>query len=481
MLFNSLQFVIFFPTVVIGYFLLPKNWRWAFLLLASCLFYMAFIPAYILILAATIVVDYFAGIWIEQSTGKRRKWLLILSIISNVGFLAFFKYFNFFGANLNALADLINWNYSIEALSIILPVGLSFHTFQAMSYTIEVYRGAHKAERHFGIYALYVMFFPQLVAGPIERPQNLLHQFREEHKPEYRRIMHGLELMLWGFFKKMVIADNVAAGVNVVYNNPGDFGATSLAIATIFFAYQIYCDFSGYSDIARGAAQVLGFRLMVNFNDPYASKSISEFWKRWHISLSTWFRDYVYIPLGGNRVTKKRLLFNLLFVFLVSGFWHGANWTFILWGAIHGTYLIFSIITEDVRKRLVALLKLDLYPRVRGFLSVMFIFVLANIAWIFFRANSIGDAWYILTHIFSGGFSFDNYALTLSKGRTWFEAAVLGIVFLEAAQWAARHFDVRALMWRLPTMFRFAVYAMGVVIILIAGADAGAQFIYFQF
>lgn len=299
MLFNSFQFLIFFPVVTLIYYLLPHRFRWLHLLISSCVFYMAFIPVYIFILFFTIIVDYIAGIMIEKESGRRRRLFLIISILVNVGFLAIFKYYNFFTENVNELLRLLHIAYHpIPLLNIILPVGLSFHTFQAMSYTIEVYRGNQKAERHFGIYALYVMFYPQLVAGPIERPQNLLHQFKEEHKFSSQNLMDGLRLMLWGFFKKLVIADRLAQYVTIVYSFPAEFHYMNLIIATLFFTIQIYCDFSGYSDIAIGAARCMGFNLMTNFNRPYFSTNIQEFWKRWHISLSTWFRDYLYISLG---------------------------------------------------------------------------------------------------------------------------------------------------------------------------------------
>src|SRR3989339_1447668 len=351
MLFNSLQFCVFFPVVTLLYFFLPHRFRWMLLLAASCLFYMAFIPYYICILLVTTLVDYFVAIQLEKYEGARRRFLIASSIVVNVGFLAFFKYFNFINTNISEFARLIHWNYSIENLAIILPIGLSFHTFQAMGYTIDVYRRQQKPERHFGIFALYVMFYPQLVAGPIERSQNLIHQFYEKHVPDYARIASGLKLMLWGLFKKVVIADRVAVVVNQVYNNPHDYSGLPFVIATVFFAFQIYCDFSGYSDIAVGAAEVMGFKLMKNFNRPYFSKSIAEFWKRWHISLSTWFRDYLYIPLGGSRTTAARWQFNLFITFLVSGLWHGANWTFVIWGALNGFYLVFSLWTADIRKR----------------------------------------------------------------------------------------------------------------------------------
>ena len=306
MLFNSFTFLIFFPVVVTIYFVIPHRFRWAWLLAASCYFYMAFIPVYLLILLFTIAIDYAAGILIENAEGRRRKVWLIMSIIANVGVLAVFKYFNFFSANANAIAEVFHWPYEFPILGIILPIGLSFHTFQAMSYTIEVYRGRQAAERHLGIYALYVMFFPQLVAGPIERPQNLLHQFYEKHIVEYERVTDGLRKMAMGLFMKVVIADRLARYVNVVYNDPTSFQGLSLVVATVFFAFQIYCDFAGYSLVAIGSAEVMGFRLMKNFDRPYLSRSISEFWSRWHISLSSWFRDYVYIPLGGNRAATQR-------------------------------------------------------------------------------------------------------------------------------------------------------------------------------
>ena len=302
MLFNSIHFIVFFIVVTSAYFALPYKYRWVLLLSASCYFYMAFVPVFILILVFTIIVDYFAGIFIEQSDGKKRKLFLIASLIANIGVLVVFKYYNFMNENFTFLLKGFALENPLPFLKILLPIGLSFHTFQAMSYTIEVYRGNHKAERHFGIYALYVMFYPQLVAGPIERPQNILGQFYEKHDFDYDRVVNGLRLMLWGFFKKIVIADRLAVFVNEVYNQPNEYNGGAIWLSTFFFAIQIYCDFSGYTDIARGAARVMGYELLLNFNRPYFATSIKEFWSRWHISLSTWFRDYLYIPLGGNRV-----------------------------------------------------------------------------------------------------------------------------------------------------------------------------------
>ena len=396
MLFNSFTFLIFFPVVATIYFVLPHRWRWAWLLASSCYFYMAFIPIYILILFFTIGIDYVAGILIENAQGRRRKAWLVMSICANVGVLAVFKYFNFLSANANAIAEVFHWPYEFPILGIILPIGLSFHTFQAMSYTIEVYRGRQAAERHLGIYALYVMFFPQLVAGPIERPQNLLHQFYEKHEFEYERVTDGLRRMAMGLFMKVVIADRLARYVNVIYNNPTDFQGLSLVVATVFFAFQIYCDFAGYSLVAIGTAEVMGFRLMNNFDRPYLSRSISEFWSRWHISLSSWFRDYVYIPLGGNRVEKPRWYFNLFVTFLLSGLWHGANWTFVIWGGLNGFYLIFSLLTQRARDGFNRAIGLASHPYLHTTLRILITFGLTCVAWVFFRAHTLHDALHVL-------------------------------------------------------------------------------------
>ncbi|NLF80287.1 MAG: MBOAT family protein, partial [Clostridia bacterium] len=394
MLFNSLNFLIFFPTVTLLYFLLPYKLRWLLLLIASCVFYMAFIPKYILILAFTITMDYVLGLLLEKNRGNKK--YLLLSLISNIGVLFVFKYFNFFNSSIADIAAFFNWNYSYAALSLILPIGLSFHTFQSLSYVIEVYRGNQQAERNFGIFALYVMFYPQLVAGPIERPQNLLHQFYERHRFELPRVSEGLRMMLWGLFKKVVIADRLAILVNPIYNDPDGHGGFAFLVATVFFAFQIYCDFSGYSDIARGAAKVMGFRLMLNFDRPYFSRSIAEFWKRWHISLSSWFRDYVYIPLGGNRVKRSRWHMNLLITFLLSGLWHGANWTFVIWGGLNGAYLVLSLLSQNLRHKLVHAFALDRLPRLHRLLQVAITFGLICLAWVFFRANSFADALYMI-------------------------------------------------------------------------------------
>jgi len=488
MLFNSFEFLLFFPTVTALFFLLPQGWRWQLLLTASCLFYMAFIPQYIAILAITIVIDYFAGLWMVRPgiSGRQRRAVLIVSVVSTCLVLFVFKYYNFFTGTVATLSQQLGWNIPAPMLNIILPIGLSFHTFQSLSYVIEVYRGHQTAERHFGIYALYVMFYPQLVAGPIERPQNLLAQFRREHSFDYQRVTDGLKLMTWGLFKKVVIADRLAIAVNEVYGHPQEFIGLPLIAATVYFAFQIYCDFSGYSDIAIGAAQVMGFRLMDNFNRPYFAKSIAEFWKRWHISLSTWFRDYLYIPLGGNRGKTWRWQFNLFITFLVSGLWHGANWTYVVWGAINGAYLLSSIWTRPFRQAFCQFTRIREFPRLHHVLQIGLTFTLICVAWIFFRANTISDAWYILTHSFQGltdGWKpIGGYRLLqMGLSKEELVIALTAILLMEGVHLLQRHRRIRQMLSERPVWIRWPVYLSLVFSITFFGIFGKQQFIYFQF
>ena len=484
MLFNSLHFLLFFPLVTFLYFILPHKYRWALLLLASCYFYMAFIPVYILILAFTIVVDYAAGLLIEKSEGRKRKTLLVLSLVSNIGVLAFFKYFNFLNENISHLLGFFGTSNPVPYLGLILPIGLSFHTFQAMSYTIEVYRGKQKAEKHFGIYALYVMFYPQLVAGPIERPQNLIHQFYEKHEFDYNRVKDGLKLMAWGMFKKVVIADRLALLVNPVYDAPQQHHGLTLILATFFFAFQIYCDFSGYSDIAVGSAQCMGFRLMSNFNRPYFSKSIAGFWNRWHISLSTWFKDYVYIPLGGSHVPRGRLYYNLLITFLISGLWHGASWTFLAWGMLHAMYMITGHLTRPIREKLVRKAGLEDNSLINRWGNALVTFSLVSFAWIFFRARSMGDALYIIKHLSDGLHEKIRPALEeilAHLNKTELLIAVFSILLLELVHAIQRHNGIKHLLSERPAAVRWAIYNLIVLSILYFGIFNRTEFIYFQF
>ncbi len=475
MLFNSLSFILFFLVVTATYYLLPYRLRWVLLLLASCGFYMAFVPIYILILFLTIIIDYVAAICIETLPTRRKPYLLLASILSTCLVLFAFKYYDFFAMNVNALASLLDWNYSISALKLILPIGLSFHTFQSLAYVIEVYRGNQKAERHFGIYALYVMFYPQLVAGPIERPQHLLHQFYEPHRPDYAIMRDGLRLILWGMFKKVVVADRLSIYVDTVYNHADHHNGTTLLLATVFFAFQIYCDFSGYSDIAIGCARVMGFRLMRNFNTPYFSTNISEFWSRWHISLSQWFRDYLYISMGGNRVSEFRRYFNLMTTFAISGIWHGANWTYLVWGTLNGAYLIFGIATSGVRSALAKAVAPVLGPGSLKALAVASTFTLTCFAWIFFRAPSLDAASVVVRKIlFDRGPLFTGGARDLVYGFLG-----IGILLVVDGWCGTRPFDEA--ISSLGGFRRWSIYVFLCVWMLMTGVFSASQFIYFQF
>jgi alginate O-acetyltransferase complex protein AlgI len=479
MLFNSLEFAIFFPVVTAVYFLLSQRWRVHWLLAASCVFYMAFIPSYILILIVTILIDYFAGIYIEKVEGRQKTTLLWISIFSTCTVLFIFKYFGFFTGSFVGLAGLFGWQLSRPVLSIILPVGLSFHTFQSLSYVVEVYRGKQKAEHDFFVYANYVMFFPQLVAGPIERPQNLLHQFQEWHSFNQTDVISGLKRMAWGFFKKLVVADRLALYVNDVYSAPHNYNGLQLTLATFFFSYQIYCDFSAYSDIAIGAAQVLGFHLMENFRTPYYALSISEFWQRWHISLSTWFKDYLYIPLGGNRVSKQRHIANLLITFTLSGLWHGANWTYVIWGGLNGMYLVIGWLTKDLRNHVFGTLGLNPDTKLRKAIMLCSTYLLTCLAWIVFRARNIGDAKYVVTHL-TQGWSFEHVATAQFLLRQM-PVAILSIIVLELAQCFYARIEIPSLVGKMPLPARWALYASFVMMVVMIGVYKKTQFIYFQF
>lgn len=498
MLFNSLQFLLFFVVVTILYFSLRFRLRWALLLAASCYFYMVFQPAYILILFLTIVIDYIAGLWIEKTEGPARRWLLILSLISNIGILAFFKYLGFFTENIAFLFDALHLPNLADSITAgtnrifvgvvklfgqsgidsfkdnmnILPIGLSFHTFQAMSYTIEVYRGSQKAERHFGIYALYVMFYPQLVAGPIERPQNVLHQFHTPHAYNFEEIKAGLMQMAFGFFKKCVIADRLVLFLDPAFRHPDQHNGLSLLLATFFFTIQIYCDFSAYSDIAIGAARVMGFKLMDNFRTPYFAHSISEFWRRWHISLSSWFRDYLYIPLGGNRKGEARTYFNRFVVFLASGLWHGANWTYIIWGGLHGLYIVLDIAKD---KYFPGSKSSSRQPQLAGFsrvTGIVFTFVLVMLTWVFFRAVSVSDAFLILGRIFTLS-PTDPLQSTLNRTELWFSVGLIIFLFLKERFYFVIPTRNTTRFTLLLTLIAFLTYLFGVF--------TSNQFIYFQF
>jgi alginate O-acetyltransferase complex protein AlgI len=462
MVFNSLQFLVFFGIVTSAYFLVAHRFRWALLLFASCYFYMAFMPIYLGILGFTIVVDYFAGIYLERFEGATKKWFLALSLLANVGVLAIFKYYGFLTDNLTGVGHLFGMEFNFPALKILLPIGLSFHTFQAMSYTIEVYRGHQKAERNFGIYSLYVMFYPQLVAGPIERPQNLIHQFYEKHTWDTDRVKLGLLQMAQGLFKKVVIADRLALLVDTVYGDLGSQSGGSLILASVFYSFQIYCDFSGYSDIAIGAARVMGFNLMENFNAPYSAKSIPEFWRRWHISLSTWFKDYVYFSLGGNRVSVPRWYLNIMIVFVLSGIWHGASWNFVIWGALHGGFQLLGLTINRMFPSLAA----DAQSGISVWMYRLWTFSLVTLAWVFFRLPHFSDI-----RLFFRGLSEPLVVgtLGLKPAEIGFSAALIFGLLIYDVRGKLRSKDFG---WLMP-LFIACIYFFGVFSL--------KQFIYFQF
>ncbi|MBF0463686.1 MAG: MBOAT family protein [Nitrospirae bacterium] len=487
MLFNSLQFLVFFPVVTLLYFTLPQKYRNLMLLAASTIFYMAFVPAYIFILASLIAIDFTCGILIENSPVQKKRRYLILSIAATSLMLFVFKYFNFFVNNVSFVTHLFHVDCSPPLLNILLPLGLSFHTFQSLSYIIEVYRGNQKAERNLLIYALYVMFYPQLVAGPIERPQNLLKQFYEKHTIDYVRITNGLKLMTYGLFKKVVVADRLAAFVDKAYLSPQQYAGVPMIIATVFFGVQIYCDFSGYTDIARGSAEVMGFRLKHNFRQPYLSESISDFWKRWHISLTSWFKDYVYVPLGGSKVSDIRHYFNVFLVFLVSGLWHGANWNFIVWGVLNAFYYIFASLTINFRKKIVTLsgiYKAEFFYRL---IRVLTTFSLITFSWIFFRAKNISEAFLIIRGLFVNIQNIvDSSYLTsvineIGISVTNVVIAVLSIVFVTGVDIVQRHHDIRELFSKRKPVLRWSVYYAAVLSIVFLGVFTKRHFIYFSF
>lgn len=404
MTFNSLEFLIFYPIVAILYFVLPKKLKWPMLLVASYYFYMCYQANLVFLIFGTTLISWISSGIIEK-TEKRavKKIFLALTLICSLGVLFFYKYFNFLSGSAASLASLFGAEVSPVILNLALPVGVSFYTFQTLSYVIDVYRGDIKTERNFFFYALFVSFFPQLVAGPIERPSNLIPQLKESHRWDNDNAIKGAKHMIVGFFKKVCVADLLSLYVNAIYNDAQNATALGIIIATVLFAIQIYCDFSGYTDIAIGCARIMGIRLMKNFNHPYRATGIKDFWARWHISLSTWFRDYLYIPLGGNRCKKWRHLMNLFIVFLVSGLWHGASWTFVIWGAIHGAYQVIGKLTEKPRRRLIERARFTEKSSAVVIPRRIITFILVCFAWIFFRANSMADASLLLEKLFVSG------------------------------------------------------------------------------
>ena len=464
MLFNTIDFIFFLPVVVIIYYSLSQKGRWILLLLASYFFYGSWNLNYLAFIVISTLIDYACGLKMDKVDSKEKKRpFLILSLVSNLGLLFFFKYYNFFAYNLNSG---ISSNFPILE-NVILPVGISFYTFQTLSYSVDVYHGRQKAESHLGYFALYVSFFPQLVAGPIERFSNLTPQFKTEKRLNYENISNGLRLILFGLFVKMVIADNVSGIVEQVYETPLSYSSWDVLLSSFLYSFQIYSDFFGYSTIAIGSARLLGINVMDNFKTPYLSRNIAEFWQRWHISLSTWFRDYIYYPMGGNRVNKFKWYLNIFTIFIVSGIWHGANWTFIFWGALFGLiYILEKLISKYIP-----------LPKKNGIVNTVLVlktFILTTLIWVFFRSQSIDEAFQFLARIFE--FSSDSKAELMIPSYVWFSLIIF--IVSEFLLFNSR-FDEK--LDKIAFPIRWSIYSILLFSILVFSGVDDFPFIYFQF
>ena len=483
MLFNSLDFAIFLPIVFLLYwFVAQKNLKVqnALIVIASYVFYGWWDWRFLSLIIFSTVVDYLIGQRLRtEDKQSKRKVLLWTSIIVNLGFLGFFKYYNFFLENFVDAFSLFGMQINANSLNIILPVGISFYTFQTLSYTIDVYRKKLEPTRDFIAFSAFVCFFPQLVAGPIERATNLLPQFYKKRTFEYHKAVDGMRQILWGLFKKVVIADNCAEFANQIFNNSADMNGSTLVLGAIFFTFQIYGDFSGYSDIAIGTSRLFGFDLKQNFATPYFSRDIAEFWRRWHISLSTWFRDYLYIPLGGSRGGIWMKVRNTFAIFLVSGFWHGANWTFIIWGALNAIYFLPLLITNNNRNNLGVVAEGKLLPSFRELFLMLTTFVLTVFAWIFFRANNLSHAFSYIDGIFDTNF----FNIPIFNGRTKALTTIILISIFLIVEWFGRHgkHSIENLITIKNKTLRRFIYLLIVMIVMIMGNFCKNQFIYFQF
>ncbi len=488
MLFNSSSFLVFFPIIVLFYYIIPNKIKNYWLLLASFFFYMCWNVKYIVLLLCSIITTYSCALLIERS--QRKKNWLFLCLAINLGILFVFKYFNLFSDSVVwAVGKLIRIQVTPITHSLLLPVGISFYTFQALSYSIDVYRGDIKPERNLIKYALFVSFFPQLVAGPIERSKNLLIQFDQVHDFDTERVKHGLELMVWGYFEKLVIADRVAIFVNNVYNHYEGYGFFEIALATVGFAIQIYCDFDGYSRIAIGAAQVLGFKLCDNFHQPYYAVSIKDFWRRWHISLSSWFKDYLYIPLGGNRCGKVRKHLNILITFMVSGLWHGASWNYVAWGMIHGVYQVLEEMILPIRSKVENVFGISKNCGSYKLFWGTCTFIMTAFAWIFFRAGSGKEAVLIIRQLFSAynpWVLFDSSLYNCGLDRINTGILLISIlVLMSVDRLHEKGIMIRNMIDKQNLPARLLVYYLSVMIVVIFGVYGPefemSKFLYFQF
>jgi len=486
MLFGSLEFAIFLPIVFVLYwFVTNKNLRHQniLLLLASYFFYGWWDWRFLSLIVFSTCIDYLIGIYLGiDLDNRKRKFLLLSSIAMNIGFLGLFKYYNFFAESFAQAFSLFGASFEPYRLNIILPVGISFYTFQTLSYSIDVYRKKLKPTKDFIAFAAFVSFFPQLVAGPIERAANLLPQFHKPRVFSYDEASDGLKQILWGLFKKIVIADNCAVYANAIFDNSDNYSGSSLLIGAIFFTFQIYGDFSGYSDIAIGTAKLFRFKLMQNFAFPYFSRDFGEFWRRWHISLSTWFRDYLYIPLGGSRGSKLLSIRNVFIIFIVSGFWHGASWNFIAWGALNAAYFLPLLLLKKNRKNLNTIAENSFFPSLKELIGMLTTFSLTVIAWIFFRAESLFEALNFISNIFCKAlFSFPMVEV-LGQSKLQMGVVIVLIIFLIIVEWIFRKerfaFDNIS---KVKPFFRWSIYLGVSILIFIFRASEKQDFIYFQF
>ena len=478
MLFNSLDFALFFPVVFALYWFVAKDhlkWQNLLLLVASYFFYACWDWRFLFLLMFSTVLDYYTGLQMYDAKSQRMKrfWFW-LSVGINLGFLGIFKYYNFFAESLAASLSAVGFHADFWTLQVILPVGISFYTFHGLSYVIDIYKDRIKPERNFVDYSVFVSFFPLLVAGPIERATHLLPQIQSKRVFDRNNAVDGLKQVLWGLFKKVVIADNCAEYVNMVFANSENYSASTHVVAAIFFAFQIYGDFSGYSDIALGTARLLGIDLLRNFSYPYFSRDIAEFWRRWHISLSTWFRDYLYIPLGGSKGGDWMRIRNTFIIFLVSGFWHGANWTFIVWGLLHALFIMPSVIFKTNRNNLEIVAAGRIFPKFKDLTAIVVTFALTVFAWIFFRADSLAGAFQFIGEMFN--------ASMFSKPEGVRNTTVWMIVALVVVEWLGREqkYGIAKLVDRWPLVLRWLFYYT-IVFLIFEFRGSSQQFIYFQF
>lgn len=476
MLFNSIEYMFFLPIVFIIYWTIKQKYRWMLLLVSSYYFYMSWNAKYVLLILATTMISYLCAVFLEKAENDRQKKICLgIAVGISIFILFLFKYFNFFLNSICLFLQKVSLPIHPLTVKLMLPVGISFYTFQSIGYIIDVYRGDVKAEKHFGQFATYISFFPQLVAGPIERTSNLLPQIKGEHKFNYDKITYGLKIMAWGFYKKIVLADTLALYVDKVYGDITSYKGMTLLLATLFFSIQIYCDFSGYSDIAIGTAKMLDIDLMENFKCPYLSASVKEFWNRWHISLSSWFRDYIYIPLGGNRCSKLKHYRNLFITFLLSGLWHGANWTFIIWGGVHGAA---QIVNSNIKTKRM--------NGIKWLFAVIATFIFCSLAWIFFRANSVGEAIYVFQYALEGISNPLSYIMTaaaeleMNRYRMIYIMGLVMLLFIY--DFCSLRFNVIDRISKMNLAIRWGCYiALLLIIIFFSQKGVAAEFVYFQF